>query len=346
MQQHPIPQNVTQYQFRLVGDMTLKQFLELAAGMLVAYLFYASNLIFIFKWPLALISLFGGIAFAFFPLEDRPLDVWALNFVKAIYGPTRFVWKKTNTIPEMFTFAAHIFVDTPTAVKTLKAPTLPVRKTVTSDLSTEEAKQIHEVDALFQKVHISPAVPPVTIVETSSPKPAVTIRKLKAKSIVFNNNAPSPAATPPAPPLHAISIPVTPTPTVAATPTKTPQSPPPTVDVVFSRPTSPTTAPKVASTPLTTIKLPAAPQIPNVITGIVVDKGGHLVENAIVQVVMGDGIPARAMKTNGLGQFFTTTPLGNGSYAIEVEKDGLKFAPQSLTTKGDIIPPILLRATA
>ena len=41
MQQHPVPQNVTQYQFRLVGDMTLKQFLELAGGMLLAYLIYA-----------------------------------------------------------------------------------------------------------------------------------------------------------------------------------------------------------------------------------------------------------------------------------------------------------------
>ncbi len=345
MQQHPIPQNVTQYQFRLVGDMTLKQFLELAAGLLVAYLFYASNLIFIFKWPLALVSLFGGIAFAFFPLEDRPLDIWAINFIRAIYGPTRFVWKKTNSIPEMFTFAAHIFMDTPTAVKTLKAPTLPMHKTITSDLSAEEVKQVQEVDALFQNVHVSPTAPPVAIVDQSSSKPAVTIRKLKAKSVIFSNNTP-PKEAPPIPPSRTVSIPTAPAPVVTIPPTKAPASPTPAIDVVFSRPTSPTTVPKVSSAPLTTIKLPAPPQSPNVITGIVVDKGGHLVENAIVQVVMGDGIPARAMKTNGLGQFFTTTPLGNGSYAIEVEKDGLSFAPQALMTKGDIIPPILLRATA
>ena len=75
MQQHPVPQNVTQYQFRLVGDMTLKQFLELAGGMLLAYLIYASNLFIVFKLPLALLGLFLGIALAFFPIEDRPLDV-------------------------------------------------------------------------------------------------------------------------------------------------------------------------------------------------------------------------------------------------------------------------------
>ena len=108
MQQHPVPQNVTQYQFRLVGDMTLKQFLELAGCLLLAYLFYASNLIFIFKWPLVLLSIFFGIALAFFPLEDRPLDTWIINFVKAIYGPTRFNWKKSDKIPPMFIFEAPL----------------------------------------------------------------------------------------------------------------------------------------------------------------------------------------------------------------------------------------------
>ena len=96
MQQHPIPQNVTQYQFRLVGDMTLKQFLELAGGMVLAYLFFASNLIFIVKWPLVILSLLFGAGLAFFPIEDRPLDQWITNFIKAIYQPTRFTWQKTN----------------------------------------------------------------------------------------------------------------------------------------------------------------------------------------------------------------------------------------------------------
>ncbi|KKR52786.1 MAG: hypothetical protein UT88_C0021G0001, partial [Candidatus Woesebacteria bacterium GW2011_GWD2_40_19] len=35
MEQHPIPQNISSYQFRLVGDMTLKQFFQLAGGFLV-----------------------------------------------------------------------------------------------------------------------------------------------------------------------------------------------------------------------------------------------------------------------------------------------------------------------
>jgi len=71
MQQHPIPQNVTQYQFRLVGDMTLKQFLELAFGLVLAYLFFASNLVFIFKWPLVILSILLGAGLALVAYKDR-----------------------------------------------------------------------------------------------------------------------------------------------------------------------------------------------------------------------------------------------------------------------------------
>ena len=50
-QQHPIPQQISSYQFRLVGDMTLKQFFQLAGGALVSLLFYASPLHPLIKWP-------------------------------------------------------------------------------------------------------------------------------------------------------------------------------------------------------------------------------------------------------------------------------------------------------
>jgi len=53
MEQHPIPQNITGYQFRLVGDMTLKQFAMLAGGIIVALLFYYSPFPAFFKFPFA-----------------------------------------------------------------------------------------------------------------------------------------------------------------------------------------------------------------------------------------------------------------------------------------------------
>jgi hypothetical protein len=99
MQQHPVPQPITSYEFRLVGDMTLKQFAKLAIGAILALIVYGINPPALLKWPLILLlGGTGGVA-AFFPFEGRPLDVWVMAFFKRIYSPTQYIWKqkKSNT---------------------------------------------------------------------------------------------------------------------------------------------------------------------------------------------------------------------------------------------------------
>ena len=98
MIEHPIPQNISSYQFHLVGDMTLKQFLELAGGVLLAWLIWSAALPAIIKWPLSIFAAISGFAMAFLPVEERPLDQWIIAFFTAIYRPTLFSWKKTKTI--------------------------------------------------------------------------------------------------------------------------------------------------------------------------------------------------------------------------------------------------------
>ena len=96
MEQHPVPQNVTTFQFRLIGDMTLKQFGYLAGGAILGYISYKLPLPFFFTWPAAVAFALGGVGFAFVPVEERPMDVWFLSFVKSIYSPTQFLWQKTD----------------------------------------------------------------------------------------------------------------------------------------------------------------------------------------------------------------------------------------------------------
>src|SRR5581483_6076929 len=98
MEQHPVPQNISSYQFHLVGDMTLKQFLELAGGVLVGVLFYATSLPGIIKWPLILISAGIGAALAFVPFEERPLEQWIVAFFRSVYSPTLFHWEKVTGV--------------------------------------------------------------------------------------------------------------------------------------------------------------------------------------------------------------------------------------------------------
>lgn len=100
MEQHPVPQNVTTFQFRLIGDMTIKQFGYLAAGAILAYISYILPLPFFFTWPLTVLFALLGIGFAFVPIEERPMDIWVLSFIKSVYTPTQFVWHRTQPKPE------------------------------------------------------------------------------------------------------------------------------------------------------------------------------------------------------------------------------------------------------
>ncbi|MDD3998991.1 MAG: PrgI family protein [Candidatus Shapirobacteria bacterium] len=96
MEQHPIPQQITSYEFKLVGDMTLKQFGKAAGGVIIALLINSSKLVFFVKWPLIFIFAAGGLALAFVPFQDRPLETWLMSFIKSIYSPTIYTYKKES----------------------------------------------------------------------------------------------------------------------------------------------------------------------------------------------------------------------------------------------------------
>lgn len=94
MEQHPVPQNVTTFQFRLIGDMTIKQFGYLAGGIIVGYICYKLPLPFFFTWPLAITSGLLGFGLAFVPVEERPMDIWIASFFRNTYSPTQWVWSR------------------------------------------------------------------------------------------------------------------------------------------------------------------------------------------------------------------------------------------------------------
>ncbi len=93
------------------------------------------------------------------------------------------------------------------------------------------------------------------------------------------------------------------------------------------------------------LPFPAKPNQPNKLVGMALDQQNIPLAGVIIEIVTSQGVPARAVKTNILGQFFITTPLGNGSYTITAEKTGYTFPPQSLELTGQIIDPIEVRST-
>ena len=105
MQQHPVPQNITAFEFKLVGFMTLRQFSYVAAAGILSFIFFISSggiTRWFFIVPTALI----GLGLAFLPVGGVSFDKWIVLFLHYISSPTKRVWRKE---PKEISFLAPQF---------------------------------------------------------------------------------------------------------------------------------------------------------------------------------------------------------------------------------------------
>jgi hypothetical protein len=326
MEQHPIPTNVSSYQFKLVGDMTLKQFFQLAGGILVGILFYSSPLLPIIKWPLAILSGLLGVGLAFLPFEERPLERWIFAFFRAIYSPTLFAWKQGSGPTNLFQSedAQGVQPQQDAALKDYLAKTAQA-PSASGNLEKAESGFLAKLSAL------------VTNLATPTPKVAPSV-------------APAPTEKPAAP--QELQIPM---PEPTRTQTNVPhmvveEKAPVTVmqDTTASAPVSQVVAGnEMISTHQAVFSVDAAPPspstYPNVVVGQIVDQDRRIVEGAIMEIRDSSGRPIRALRSNKAGHFITVTQLDNGHYEIITEKDGYEFYPVSFDAVGSLIPPILVQ---
>lgn len=107
MENHPIPQDVTGFQFKLIGNMTVKQFAYLATAVVLAWVFFQLPVSFLIKFPFCAFLVILGIGLAFFPVSGRPMDLMIGHFIKALFRPTQFLYEKSGTtlFPKRVAFA-------------------------------------------------------------------------------------------------------------------------------------------------------------------------------------------------------------------------------------------------
>lgn len=101
---------------------------------------------------------------------------------------------------------------------------------------------------------------------------------------------------------------------------------------------------KKAKPPTLETKIPKITHLPNAINGVVTNHQGDFLQNAVVIIKSSINPPLRAMKTNKLGQFAVTTPMNNGRYYLEIHYENLKFDILEIELRGEILPPIQIRA--
>jgi hypothetical protein len=102
--------------------------------------------------------------------------------------------------------------------------------------------------------------------------------------------------------------------------------------------------PTVKAQPAYGKMLPNTPTLPNVINGIVKDTKGLLLPTVVIIVRDQTEEPVRALKTNKIGQFALSTAVPNGTYTLELEKEGYDFDIIEVDVNGTIMQPIEIKS--
>lgn len=362
MEQHAVPQNISSYHFHLVGDMTLKQFGEIAAGVIAAIIIYALPLPTLIRVPFIIISLISGALLAFVPFQERPLEQWIVAFMRSTYAPTLFHWEKVEGVKYFKDENIPVQIPgVPPQATAVQVPsTIPSAPSV-AKLEDTETGYLNKVSKLFNVT----AVVPVS--KITQPQPQVLNPQPQAPNYAHSQTGSILTAqiqdqgtvrTPQANPTQKeVVIPATnlisldqkdrPQVIVQEIPTNS-------ADEAFSEQLGPTFIGQTM-TPRTTTDLhqahfsknaapPSIPEIANTVSGQVMDASGNIIEGAILEIRDDKGRAVRALKTNKAGHFLIVTPLINGSYQIVLEKEGFSFDPIKFEADGNIIQPIAIKA--
>lgn len=505
MREHALPQDITGYKFHIIGNMTLKQFVEVATGFVIAFFIYQTNLVNIVKWPMMAFFAGMGAMVAFVPIEERPLDQWILAFFRALYRPTQYYWKRIPKIPEPFLYEAKASqvsvvgeVDlTPARRQRVKEYLRSIgTEQPTDQIESYSTQRLDEVMGIFQTqlsagyAQTQQATPEVVVenlsfvgratgeetnieadtipspeqqgdellelfehptadtqiyqpeqvdyaeqpLESAEPTPETIQPETIPVSTVFSSTeealpetdlgnahqATAQAASESMAGLRALDAPdvqlkskrgqadndlqnsegriltfeglvskpepVKPKEDAYASTSSSGRKDhvvevPETQHIRVEKTTQPITvqsdadqsettqdtatqaaeqeilqtAPQPSVDPTTVVQavvqnpdLPFLdkPTMPNKVVGMVLDPTGAPLPNAIVEILTESGLPARAVKTNPLGQFFITTPLNVGQYLMTADYDGFKFETKQLIINDQILDPIEVRALA
>lgn len=353
MENHPIPQDITGFQFKLIGDMTIKQFAYLAAGVILGWVTYILPIIIFVKIPVLITFVGLGVAAAFLPIEGRPFDVMIGNYFKALFSPTQYIYQKIG---------GHMWFPDP-PVQNQK-----VSQNITSGNNADSSQKLKEfLKSLPQK-----------------PK-----NKLDEKEMNFLSSLGFPSASNIAPTAnagdsvfnklfsnqHPIDLPMPAQPEEKIEPGKNTETKlsleeteleqklefvkaeektqTGSLDNTNTHPnlTTPIAAiPKQENQTISQVVkgtgkaggLPFVSDAPNLIMGIIKGPRQNPLTNIMVEVKDTSGNPVRAFKTDALGQFASATPLGNGAYTMSFEdpKGENKFEIVEIKTDGNVLMPI------
>lgn len=375
MDNHPIPQDITGFQFKLIGNMTVRQFAYLAAGVILGWIFYSLPIFFFIKYPLAFLFVLCGILFAFIPLEGRPFDTMLFLFVKSLFTPNQYVFQKVGgQILQVDLSPKQPTQKKPTTVESeekLQGFLKHLPKSPKNKLDQKEMEFFEAVSALPQ----TPPPPPKQPLPSATPqfismeeegeekkqkeepkeefeKSELEIKKaqelekeaqtLEKELEVAKKGEETQKASDLQRQLNEVLGQREQLEKEILALQKKLESQKQNVFVPsMAAPKEETqNVRKIPKVMGKNVGLPITPDVPNLIIGIIKNPRGNVLPNILVEVKDKEDNPVRAFKTNAVGQFASATPLQNGVYTILFEdpEGKNKFDAIELAANGQIIP--------
>lgn len=357
MENHPIPQDVTGFKFKLIGSVTVKQFLYLLGTGILAVVVFILPFPFLVRLPFMLIFASIGIGLAFVPIDGRPMDTMITNFAKAIPAENRYIYRKKGvTIPAFEFIRVAPKPKTPQQLRENPSEATDDRKALFlkqlqktyAKPDKKELELLNNIKGFFEESAINRDVPranadevPVSQIKLvkPAPRPKEEPEEEQAQDIV-TKEAQAPANVQSAMSEEEKNKETnTQIKSRVAETVQGQSKPEPTPNPQSARFVSPQAQVQAG--------FPTLPDVPNIIMGIVKDPRGKILQNILVEVLDQNNIPVRAFKTNALGQFASVTPLPNGEYKLYFEDPQKRneFETIGVSMNGEIFNPIEIFST-
>ena len=210
MKAHAVPHDIMSVEFKLFGNfLSLREFVYIAVGVVVAYFFYflmqKGVIPFILAIPAIIVFGLGGPMMALLPIQDRPLDQWLTNYFAAIRRPTQRVWKKHGYNPSQHTDGGtEITIKDHTI-----APPVPQQKIFAggSTKSQQESKETVTIDQ-NESSELARIEKTLQTIETGAPA-AATPQTIASQTAVPQVSAPQTSTAAAAPVPAATKAPTT-----------------------------------------------------------------------------------------------------------------------------------------
>lgn len=297
MEQHPIPRQITTFEFKLIGFMTLKQFLYLVAFIPSGFIVFKIFPIPVLNFLAGLLTAGVGVALAFLPFQDKPLDQWIKNLWKRLNAPTQYFYHKNN--PPFFLVSNLYYVADPHKVmahiESREKLAAYIAQTAPPQPSNQHRQSIQQLlkKPSGQLAHAPQTAKQGTLVTkvSSAIQPAAPVAHTTAQGTVSTQPASQPATS--------------------------------------GAPAAQTQA----AQQLVSVQDPKHPSL----LGLIKNNKKIALPGILIYVKDSAGTPLRLLKTNPHGVFASFHPLPLGEYTIEVKdpKGGYFFDTMKLTITDD-----------